>query len=198
MEYLSSFLQQFLVIFPRHILASHLHQCRFRRLHFSLRIILRSPLYAQFHQDLLKAARRTLIGDEFTAADFLLSPEAWLLHPRSLDAQGGPVAQPGYVPPTRTPVPIIAAGTSAAQRTLIFAANAVERAAHAYHEEQKKLRNDCYSELKTILTNAGIIGESNARLADNGLASITDSPYTILQRLHNELGVLDGDTEAFL
>jgi hypothetical protein len=52
--------------------------------------------------------------------------------------------------------------------------------------------------LKTIITNPAILGDSNARIAAAGFSSVTDTPFTIFQRLHDELGALDAVTEAQL
>jgi hypothetical protein len=74
----------------------------------------------------------------------------------------------------------------------------MDRSTWAYDEQLKITRNDCHDELKSIFTNPAVVGPSNARIAANGFASITDSPYVIQQRLQNELGALDTESEQRL
>jgi hypothetical protein len=52
--------------------------------------------------------------------------------------------------------------------------------------------------MKSVITNPAILGDSNARIAAAGFASVTDTPLNILQRLHDKLGALDAGTEAQL
>jgi hypothetical protein len=74
----------------------------------------------------------------------------------------------------------------------------MERATWAYEEQLKNICNDCHAELKGIFTNPAVVGPSSARIAANGFASITDSPYVIQQRLEDELGALDAESEKRL
>ena len=152
--------------------------------------------WADLIYDIRLAATAVKIGGNCTAADFLASPAAWALDARAIDANGDPVPQPGFVDPV--PPPTVAIVGTAGERALLFSQNTMDRSTWAYDEQIKKHRNECNDGLKAFLTNPAAVGPEAARLAANGFASITDSVYTILNRLGLEYGVLDADSEELL
>lgn len=153
--------------------------------------------YAPFVRDFKHAAMLTAI-EGGSAIDFFMTDAEWLLDPRSINAAGNAVPKPGFRPPQGPPLPIIQQGMTAGQLTLAYSENTALRAAYVYEEAAKLHMNEVYVQLKTIICDASVVGESIARVAQNGFGSVTDSFLTIFMRVGDEIGIIDEATEVHL